>query len=168
MIPPDLKETPMHDELYTFGSNGDFVRALVDHQVDFMVVGGLAMVFHGCRDAMNVDDLDLMLNPIEDNAERLIRSLSELGFPVRWSATDLSKPNIQLPIKQNFYLDILTPPDGVDYDAMKQRSLPARLDNIPVHVVSREDLIALKRIAVARQENEIAKHKKDLQCLTNA
>ena len=34
----------------TFHGNADFVRMLVDAQVEFLVVGGLAVVFYKCRD----------------------------------------------------------------------------------------------------------------------
>lgn len=155
----------MHDQLLTFGRNGDFIRALVDHRVDFLVVGGLAVVFHGCRDEMSVDDLDLMLNPSKDNAENFIACLANLGLSVTWSTQDFSKPNVQLPIKRDFYLDILTPPANIEYEMLIRHALDAGLNKIPIKVVSREDLIALKRIAVKRQESEIVKHRSDLQCL---
>ena len=155
----------MQDQLHTFGRNGDFVQRLVDHQVDFLVVGGLAVVFHGCRDAMAVDDLDLMLNPSQDNAQRFLSSLTRLALSAAWSVEELSKPNIQLPIKRDFYLDVLTPPDGIEYEALKQRSSAARLNNIPVQVVSREDLIALKRRTIHKLTEEARKHENDLRCL---
>ncbi|MGA2465253.1 MAG: hypothetical protein ABSH06_12985 [Thermodesulfobacteriota bacterium] len=42
--------------LTTFHGNADFVRMLVDAQVEFLVVGGLAVVFHKCRDPQKADD----------------------------------------------------------------------------------------------------------------
>lgn len=155
----------MQEHLHTFGRNGDFVQGLVDHQVDFLVIGGLAVVFHGCRDAMAVDDLDLMLNPSKNNAQSFLDTLTRLGLSAAWSVDELSKPNIHLPIKRDFNLDVLTPPDGIDYEALKQRSSAARLNNISVQVVSREDLIALKRHTIHKLTEEARKHENDLRCL---
>jgi hypothetical protein len=62
--------------LTTFAGNAEFVQKLIDTRVEFLVVGGLAMVFHKCRDPLKVDDLDLLLNPSRKNAERFIRVLS--------------------------------------------------------------------------------------------
>jgi hypothetical protein len=98
------------ESLQTFGRNGDFVRALVAGQVDFLVVGGLAVVYHDCRDPMAVDDLDLMLNPSKENMARFLSSLAALSLQALWSTKELSKPNIRLPVKRDFYLDILTRP----------------------------------------------------------
>jgi hypothetical protein len=125
----------------------------------------LPLYFHGCRDIGTCDDLDLMLNPTEENGQRLLDCLLSLGLQAGWSAKDISRHNVQLPIKRDFYLDVITPPDDIEYQSMKQRSLAASLNNIFVQVVSREDLIALKRIAVRRQQGDVAKHQTDLRCL---
>ncbi len=156
----------MGDQLFTSGRNADFVRAMVAQQVDFLVVGGLAVVFHGCRDVTAVDDLDLMVDPTQENAQRFLQSLCELQLNATWPAQELSMPNVQLPIKRDFYLDVLTPPDGIEYRAMKQHSERASLNSISVRFVSLEDLIELKHIAVERQKEDIEKHQRDLQCLT--
>jgi len=155
----------VQDQLHTFHPNCRFVQALLDHEVEFLVVGGLAVCFHDCRDPIDVDDLDLMVSHRRSNAEKLIATLPGLGLNTRWSVQEFSKPNIHLPIKNGFYLDVLTAPDDIDFEALRNRSLPAQLDDTPVHVVSRKDLIALKRIAVTRIEQDIAMHPKDLQRL---
>lgn len=160
-----LMGVPMtEDQLHTFHRNGAFMQALIHHQVDFMLVGGLAVKFYRCRDV--VDDLDLMLNPSEANVQRFFHALRDLKLNVRCSTEEVSKPNVQIALKIDFNLDVLTPPAGIDYDSLKQRSSTTPINNIPVHVVSRKDLIELKRIALTRQESDIAKHQRDLQCLS--
>ncbi len=129
------------------------------------MVGGLAVVYYGCRDPMVVDDLDLMLNPSQDNIQRFLGSLNKLELNVTWSIEELSKSNIQLPIKRDFYLDVLTPPDGIEYESLKQFSSASLLNNISVKVVSREGLIALKRLAIHKLTEEARKHENDLHCL---
>ncbi len=53
--------------LTTFVGNSDFVRMLIDAKVEFLVIGGLAVAFHKCRDPLKVDDLDILLEPSTDN-----------------------------------------------------------------------------------------------------
>jgi hypothetical protein len=154
----------IRDQLHTFHRNADFVSALIKHQVDFLIVGGMAVKAYRCRDV--VEDLDLMLNPSDANVQRLLHALHDLGLNVPWPAKRLSKPNVQIPLKRDFNLDVLTPPDGIDYKSLKQRSETACINNIPVYVVSRTDLIELKRIALTRVQNEVAKHQRDLECLS--
>jgi hypothetical protein len=49
---------------------------LVDHQVDFVIVGGFAVVAHGFVRATK--DVDICPDPAADNLERLANALAEL------------------------------------------------------------------------------------------
>jgi hypothetical protein len=46
----------------------DFVKLLNKHQVDYMVVGGYALAFHG--KPRHTGDLDIWINSSETNAEK--------------------------------------------------------------------------------------------------
>jgi len=154
--------------LNTFGGNADFVRTLIEAQVEFLVVGGLAVVFHNCRDPLKVDDLDLLVNPSPENAERFIQVLSAMQFDPLPAIAQVARSNFQIPIKiiPLFYVDILTPPDNIDFGELSSRSESALLqDNIPIQVVSRWDLIALKQIAIQNLSTDKQKHEDDLRCL---
>lgn len=154
--------------LNTFGGNADLVRTLTEARVEFLVVGGLAVVFHNCRDPLKVDDLDLLLNPCPENAERFIRVLSALERDPLPTVAQVARPNLQIPIKTIplFNVDILTPPDDIDFGELSGRSESALLQgDIPVRVISRRDLIALKRIAIQKLSKEKQKHEDDLRYL---
>jgi hypothetical protein len=70
--------------LITFHLNEYLVGAFLDNGVDFLIVGGLAVAFYGCRDNNDVGDLDLLLKPSEENARRSIDVLKKplLGLAV--------------------------------------------------------------------------------------
>jgi hypothetical protein len=53
------------------------LTALVDHEVDFVIVGGFAVAAHGFPRATK--DLDICPNPSEENLVRLAAALGELG-----------------------------------------------------------------------------------------
>lgn len=153
--------------LDTFGGNADFVRTLTEARVEFLVVGGLAVVFHNCRDPLKVDALDLLLKPSRENAERFIQVLSAMQFDPLPTVAQVARPNLQIPIKTIplFFVDILTPPDDINFGELSGRSESALLQgNIPVQVVSRRDLIALKQIAIQKLSTEKQKQD-DLRCL---
>jgi hypothetical protein len=154
--------------LNTFGGNADFVRTLTKAQVDFLVVGGLAVVFHNCRDPLKVDDLDLLVNPSPENAEKLIEVLSAMQFDPLPTIAQVARSNLQIPIKiiPLVYVDILTSPDDTNFGELANRSESALLQgNIPVQVISRRDLILLKQIAIQNLSTEKQKHEEDLRCL---
>jgi len=57
----------------------DMLRLLVKHRVRYLVVGGLAVVFHG--KPLYTNDMDIWVGPSPDNVQRANRALAEFGSP---------------------------------------------------------------------------------------
>jgi hypothetical protein len=56
--------------------------ALLDaNGVEFLIVGGYAVAFHGAP--RFTADLDLFVRPDEGNVERLLATIAQFGFPVK-------------------------------------------------------------------------------------
>ena len=113
--------------------------------VEFLVVGGHAVAFHG-RPRLT-DDLDLFVRPDIGNGERIVQALQQFGFgsleltPADFLADDRV---IQLGRAPN-RVDLLTKLYGVDFSDAWGRRVAARLDDAQVWIISREDLIKNKR-----------------------
>jgi hypothetical protein len=64
------------------------IEALAEHQVDYLIIGGLAAIAHGSQRLTR--DLDIVIDPKLANCRRLIAALVELGAelklktPGRW------------------------------------------------------------------------------------
>jgi predicted nucleotidyltransferase len=56
----------------------DFLRLLEAHQVEYMIVGGYAVAFHGYP--RFTKDIDIFFCPSPTNVDRLVRVLVEFGF----------------------------------------------------------------------------------------
>lgn len=161
----------MPKDFFTFGRNADFLKVIIRHEVDFMIVGGMAVAFHGCRDNSNVDDLDLLLDATPINSTKLSLALTELGLRAPKESNFL-KPNLQMAIKSDFYLDILTEPPEFDYARARKRCANGLINGCDVQFVGKDDLILFKEITVRRIDEDIAnlhtdrgKHLRDLICL---
>jgi hypothetical protein len=61
----------------------EFIGCLNAHGVDFIVVGAYALAYHGAP--RFTGDLDVLVRPSADNAQRLIGALHAFGFPVETS-----------------------------------------------------------------------------------
>jgi hypothetical protein len=62
-------------------------------------------------------------------------------------------------------VDILTPPPPDEgFSNLLARSKPAIVIDLSVRVLGKDDLVAMKRLAVEDSENS-AKHQRDLKCL---
>jgi len=56
----------------------DFVKLLNHYQVDYMIVGGYALAFHG--KPRHTGDLDIWINISENNAFQLLKVIADFGL----------------------------------------------------------------------------------------
>lgn len=69
----------------------EFVGLLNRHRVDYMVVGGYALAFHG--KPRHTGDLDIWINISDENAERMLQVLRDFGMgALGFKTADFLKP----------------------------------------------------------------------------
>ena len=61
-------------------SHQHLLKCLLQHEVNFLLVGGYAVVYHGYK--RTTGDMDLWLEPNNDNKVRLIKALKTFDFNV--------------------------------------------------------------------------------------
>ena len=118
---------------------------LTEHRVEYLVVGGHAVAFHGYP--RFTEDLDLYLRPEPDNASRVIAALETFGFAsLGLTAADFVADDrvVQLGRAPN-RVDLLTRLWGVDFDDAWSRRVGGKLGDVAVWILSRPDLIRNKR-----------------------
>jgi hypothetical protein len=128
---------------------------LVAHGVDFVVIGGIAVVLHGS--AQLTQDLDITYATDEANLEQLGATLLELGAKLRGvdeelpfvpDAQTLRRTAILCLTTTEGILDVLAAPDGAPpYAELRARADRFSLGDFAVLVASIDDLIAMKRAA---------------------
>ena len=75
----------------------DIIRALLDAEVRFIIVGAYAVNLY--VDPRATGDLDIWIEPTPDNASKVMRALGEFGAPLTGvSEKDFSSPGITLQI----------------------------------------------------------------------
>ena len=65
----------------------DFIKALNANNVDYLLVGGYAVILHGYR--RTTGDLDIWINPTITNLQKLRAAFLQFGLPT----TDLTEKN---------------------------------------------------------------------------
>lgn len=112
----------------------EFLRLLKHHGVRFVMVGGLAVAFHGHE--RYTKDLDVLVDPSEANARRLGKALVEFGFVATGRAwRRLTKPYQLLTLGvEPVRIDVLTSIGGVAFRSVwKGRGvLSTRDGDVPV------------------------------------
>lgn len=129
----------------------DFLRLLNAHRVDYLVVGGHAVSFHGYPRFTH--DVDVVVLPQKENADRLIQTLDAFGFgTVGLEASHFLKDATIVLGRAPHEIDIMTYIKGVDINQAWERRVAGILDTVPVSYIAKVDLLANKQ-AVARPED---------------
>lgn len=123
----------------------DLLRAFIDHDVRFMVVGAYALGVHGRPRATG--DLDVWVDPTPENAERLVRALEQFGAPMaQVSAADFSRPGIVFQMGlPPLRIDVLTELSGLAFGEAWPGRTQAAFGPLSVDVIGREAFIKNKR-----------------------
>lgn len=122
------------------------------HGVDYLIVGGFAMAFHGAP--RYTGDIGLYVRPAPENARRIVQSLDAFGFAsAGLTEADFSEPDrvVQLgypPVR----IDVVTSLTGVSWKKAQASSVPGDCGGTPVRYLGRAALIANKRAAGRKQD----------------
>lgn len=122
------------------------------HAVEYLIVGGYALAFHGAP--RFTGDIDIYVNPDPENALNILEALKEFGF----SSANLKKEDftsrnnvIQLgtpPVR----VDIITSLTGVSWEEAIASKIKGSYGEVPVCFIGRDEFINNKR-AIGRNKD---------------
>ena len=136
----------------------EFLRLLRARGVEYLVVGGWAVIYHGYPRA--TDDLDVWIAVSPTNAERIVNVFREFGFDVPELSTDLFLKDDSLvrigvePVR----IEVMTSISGVNFEDCYSGRLETELNEEPVSLINLRHL---------RQNKKASGRLKDLSDLEN-
>ena len=116
-----------------------------NHNVEYVIVGGYALAYHGAP--RYTGDIDILINPIERNAERVLAALGEFGFgSLGLSVNDFTQPKqiLQLGFPPS-RIDILTSVSGVDWHEIIETTVSDDFMGQHVRYIGLDQFIKNKR-----------------------
>lgn len=122
----------------------DVFKSFQDHEVKYLVIGGIAAVLYGVPRA--TFDLDIFIEATPENAKRLLDALSDagLGTASLTGVDDLLANEITV-FKDRVRIDVQTSTPGLNFLEAWQRRENMNYRGQDFCVVSKIDLIASKR-----------------------
>jgi hypothetical protein len=138
------RETPLDAEL--------ILRTLVEHAVDYVIIGGLAVQTHG--HVRTTVDIDVLPRPDPSNLERLADALNALDAKIlnpgsadlEIDATMLPRATLWQFATRHGGIDVVhDAPGAPPFEELRNRALEIRLGDLQVSVAGRDDLISMKR-----------------------
>ena len=123
------------------------LSTLIKHNVDFMLVGGYAVIHYGYD--RNTGDMDIWLKTGNENRDKLINTLKDFGVIdehlERLKAMDFANP---VPVfyfgKEPRRIDFITMISNVKFEEAIQHINYIALENLQVPVIQYNDLIFSK------------------------
>jgi hypothetical protein len=122
------------------------------HSVEYMIVGGYALAFHGAP--RFTADLDIFVRTTAQNARRILAALDDFGFgSLNLSAEDFSTQDrvVQLGVPP-VRVDIITSLSGVCWEECWAGRQPGAYGDVAVVFIGRAQFIANKRATGRRQD----------------
>lgn len=123
----------------------ELLELLNAHGVDYVIVGGYALAFHGAP--RYTGDIDILLRSDGDNALRVMAALKDFGFgSVGLDPADFQRPErvVQLgfpPLR----IDLMTSISGVQWDEVVSGRARGTYGPVEVNYIGRRELIKNKR-----------------------
>lgn len=119
-------------------------KSLNDHEVRYIVIGGIAAIVHGVP--RMTFDLDLLIDPTPHNAQRLLGALRQAGL----GTADLLGSNELLAKEITVFrdvvrIDVQTATPGIEFTDVWNRKVVIERGNMTFYALSKDDLIAAKR-----------------------
>jgi hypothetical protein len=110
------------------------------HQVEYLLIGGYAVGYHGYP--RPTGDMDIWISVKPENAERLVKTLVDFGFPpdaVSISMFTEKEKIIRMGVPP-MRLEIVTSISGVDFDSCYKNRITDMFDEVPVNIINLDDL----------------------------
>jgi len=122
----------------------DVFKSFQQHEVRYIVIGGVASVLHGVPRA--TFDLDILIDPTEDNALRLLSALVDAGFGTATMANAQEIVAHEITVfNDRVRIDVQIRTPGVSFaDAWRLRKT-VTYQGQDFFILSKEDLIASKQ-----------------------
>ena len=127
----------------------DFIKALNNQQVEYILVGGYSVILHGY--ARTTGDIDIWVNPTIDNYNKLLKAFHEFGMAV----FDMTEKNFLHNESFDVFtfgrppvcIDIMKKVKGLDFESAYQHSAFVETDGFSIRLVDYRDLIKAKMAA---------------------
>ena len=129
-----------------------FIESLNSNAVEYVIVGAVALAYHGFP--RYTGDLDLLVRNTPENTERLESALAAFGFAsLGLKAADFADSYrvVQLGVPPN-RIDLLTSITGLSFDEAWADRVDTDLEGTRVSLISRQALIRNKRLTGRTQD----------------
>ncbi|MEK6703666.1 MAG: DUF6036 family nucleotidyltransferase [Planctomycetota bacterium] len=136
----------------------EFLALLNSEKIEYLLVGGYAVSFHGY--ARPTGDLDVWVAIHPDTAAKMADALVKFGFATAGATKDMFLIPGRIvrmgvpPVR----IEVMNSISGVEFAACHARRVDAVIDGVAVSIIGRDDLMANKLAAGRAKDLNDLKH----------
>ena len=136
----------------------EFLKLLNSHQVEYLLIGGYAVSYHGHPRA--TADMDIWVAIQKENAEKVVTVLKEFGFDTPALAADLFLMENQIIRMGNppMRIELLTTISGVRFEECYSGRIIDVIDDVEVQLINLEHLKRNKRASGRQKDLDDLEH----------
>lgn len=127
----------------------EFLRSLNKFEVEYLLVGGYAVVLYGYH--RTTGDLDIWVNPTETNYSKLNLAFGEFGLPIGLipldSFLDVNELDVFTFGRPPVAIDIMTKVKGLQFDSVYKESDTRIHEGLAIKLIHYKSLIVAKKSA---------------------
>ena len=133
----------------------NLIKMLLDAKVDFIIIGGYSVIFHGYK--RTTGDIDIWLKPNNDNKKKLLIVLQQFGFEeddlARVDTLNFTEHNVFSIGEQPEKIDFLTHISMVKYEDADKQKIEAEMDGLIIPFLHLNHLV-LSKINTGRPKDK--------------
>jgi hypothetical protein len=119
------------------------LRKFLLHDVDFVLIGGHAVVFYGVR--RTTADIDILVRPTLENGEKILKAFKSLKLETEEIlAIDFTSDQVFTFGMEPDAVDILTFSKGVALDEVFENAMTTKIDDLVIRIIDIRDLLKNK------------------------
>ncbi len=129
-----------------FEEHQEIIKELILQEVDFMLIGGYAVIVYGYT--RTTGDVDLWIKPNNENKTKLIQAFKNLNFENE-DILELEKMNFEEYLvfsvgEEPQKIDFISKVNLVNYEEANNRKIFSEIDGIEIPIVHLHDLVLMK------------------------
>ena len=130
----------------------DLLLLLAEEQVEYLVIGGYAVIYHS--QPRSTKDLDIWLKPSEGNSYKIEKVFRKFGLPfIGVTRDDFANEGLQYAVgRPPCQLDFLTSVPGLDFEDCWSDRVEAQDEGVKILFLGKADLIRSKEVAGRLQD----------------
>lgn len=137
----------------------EFLQLLNEESVEYLVGGGYAVTFHGYP--RYTGDIDIWINPTEENATRMMTVLDRFGAgSVGIEKGDFLDAHFDVLKMGNepIRIDMMVKMKGLEFEAAYARRVVENIEGLNINFLSLDDLVMTKKASNRSKDQNDLEH----------